>query len=108
VIVVTVDVDRDGMIKSATASGHAIGLEKGGNIVCAAATVLIRTAARLLEETPGVQVAGGPGKRGELSLFIEKVSEQSKSYVKAVGDYLLAGIRDLQYEFPDECTLEER
>ena len=107
-IVVTVDLNDDGIIKSAVVSGHAIGLEKGGNIVCAAATILIRTAARLLEGTRGVKVAGGPGRSGELSLFIEKVGEQSKSYVKAVGDYLLTGIRDLQHEFPDDCTLEER
>ena len=107
-IVVTVVTDGDGNIGSVSVSGHALGMEKGGNIVCAAVTVLVRTAARLLEETPGVKVSGGPGGRGEFELRIDEAEKRKGGYVKAVGDYLLKGIKDLRDEFPDDCTLEEK
>ena len=107
-IVITVVFDRDGRIGSVSVSGHALGLEKGGNIVCAAVTVLVRTAARLLETVPGVQVSGGAGDRGEFELHIDDVDSRRTEYIKAVGDYLVKGIKDLRDEFPGDCTLEEK
>ncbi len=107
-IVVTVVSDGNEMIRSVSVSGHALGLEKGGNIVCAAVTVLVRTAARLLESVPGVEVSGGGGNRGEFELHIDEVDIRRNGYGKAVGDYLLMGIRDLRDEFPGDCTLKEK
>ncbi len=107
-IVVAVVFDGDGIIECVSVSGHALGLEKGGNIVCAAVTVLVRTAARVLEALPGVQVSGGPGERGEFELCIDGVDKRKAGYVKAVGDYLLRGIKDLRDEFPGDCTIEEK
>lgn len=105
-VLVTVVVDGNGMMRRATAAGHALGLQKGDNIVCAAVTILLRTAARLLESKNGVDVSGGPGARGEFSLTIESVDQDRVEFVKTTGDYLLRGIRDLQAEFPGECTLQ--
>lgn len=107
-IVVAVVYGRDKLLERVSVSGHASGLQKGGNIVCAAVTVLIRTAARLLEGLPGVDLTGGPGGRGEFELRIEGVDERKLEYVRAVGDYLIKGIKDLQDEFPGDCLIEEK
>lgn len=107
-IIVAVVYDRSDMIECVSVSGHASGLKKGGNIVCAAVTALVRTAARLLEELPGVDVSGGPGERGEFELCVDVVDKRRVEYVKAVGDYLITGIKDLRDEFPDDCLIEEK
>ena len=105
-ILVTVATDGCGLMRSVSVTGHALGLRKDGNIVCAAVTILIRTAARLLEAEPGVRVTGGPGARGEFKLLIESVDEGKFELVKNVGDYFLRGVRDLQAEFPDDCAVQ--
>jgi len=106
VIIVTVIIDGGGIIKSVRVAGHALGLQKGGNIVCAAATVLVRTAARMLEAEDGVLVTGGPGARGEFALDIKSVNHDKTDFVKTTGNYLLQGIRDLMSEFPEDCSLK--
>ena len=106
-IVVTVVIGDKEIIERVSVSGHAFGLEKGGNIVCAAVTILLRTAARLLENISGVEVSGGPAERGEYELRIGHVDISRRCYVKTVGEFLLQGIKDLGTEFPDDCMLEE-
>ena len=105
-ILVTVVTDGCGKMRSVTVDGHAFGLHKEGNVVCAAVTVLVRTAARLLEADPGVCVSGGPGGRGKFKLIVESADEGKTELVKAVGDFLVQGMRDLQAEFPGDCTLK--
>ena len=102
----TVFTDGHGVLTGAEVAGHALGLQKGGNIVCAAVTVLVRTAARLLEAEEGVGITGGPGPRGEFAFEIEGVERSKIEFVKTTGSYLMQGIRDLQKEFPDDCTLK--
>ncbi|MBN1686419.1 MAG: ribosomal-processing cysteine protease Prp [Spirochaetales bacterium] len=107
-ILVTVAQDGCGKMESVTVDGHALGLRRGGNIVCAAVTILVRTAARLLEADPDVRVSGGPGERGEFTLFVDSAGQDKNALVKTVGDFLVQGLKDLQAEFPDDCTLEIR
>lgn len=102
---VAVSVDGNRIVRNVVVTGHAVGIQKGGNVVCAAVTVLVRTAARLLESLQGVVVSGGPRKRGEFSLEIESIDQGVVDSVRTTGDYLLQGIRDLQSEFPNDCTL---
>ncbi len=105
---VTVVIDGYGKLTELTVSGHALGLQKGGNIVCAAVTVLVRTAARMLEAVPGIQVSGGAAERGEFTLSVDSVDDNKVALVKTVGDFLVQGIGDLQSEFPEDCTLKVR
>ena len=102
----TVTVDGYGQLKEVTVTGHALGLKRGGNIVCSAVTILVRTAARLLEAEPGVHVSGGAAAPGELTFFVDGVNENKNLLVKTVGDFLVQGLEDLQLEFPDDCTLK--
>ena len=102
---VTVKTDEHGVLREVKATGHSAAFEKGENIVCAAATILLRTAGRLLETSPGIRISGRSELRGELEFSVDVISEEQQDYVKAVGDYLMRGISDLQEEFPGECVL---
>ena len=81
-------------------------LPQGENIVCAAATVLLRTAARLLEAEDGIQVSGGSETRGFLTLSIDVANEGKRDFLLAVGNFLTVGLCDLQKEFPGDCAVE--
>ena len=77
----------------------------GGNIACAAATVLLRTAGRLCAEH-GVPYAGGArgaGRDEAGRLALEAASEIG--WLRGVTDFLLRGMKDLQEEFPKEIIL---
>ena len=88
------------------AQGHSKLGKAGENIVCAAATVLIRTAARLLESDKEVEISGGADKRGSLDFVVETIGNGKSGYVKTVGEFLLQGLSDLQREYPRECALK--
>lgn len=100
--------DLAGIIRKVTATGHAASLAKGNNIACAAVTILLRTAVRLFEGTEGVTIRAGVEKRGSLVFAILDVRHGCEQYAKAVGDFLLVGLEDVQAEFPDECVVTIR
>ena len=93
------------------AQGHALFDKKGRDIVCAAATVLIRTAAQTLGQRPGIAFEGAAPDRGEL--FFEARANQSKAEAELefAADFLQKGFESLAKEFPQniklECKLEE-
>ena len=95
----------DGSVRRLTATGHAVAGPLGGNIVCAAASVLIRTAARALEEESGIRLTGGAGARGEFLAEIESVSPDRLDWVRGVTDSLLRGLEDLAADYPHEVEV---
>ncbi|MBT3275334.1 MAG: ribosomal-processing cysteine protease Prp [Spirochaetales bacterium] len=105
-ITVTVTIDEDGVMQSLSARGHSSKGKAGENIVCAAATVLMRTAARLLEKDADIVISGGADDRGSLDFVVETIGEGKSGLVTAVGEFLLQGISDLQQEHPRECALK--
>ena len=102
---VTVRSYADGVLEGVTATGHSFAFAAGENIVCAAATVLLRTAARLLDAEADIEVTGGTGSRGTLEFTVNVLDSAKNEFTRAIGDFLKRGIADLQREFPDECTL---
>ena len=105
-ICVTVTIDGNGVLNRVEATGHSTASVRGENIVCAAATVLIRTAARLLDSDADIKITGSARSRGALDFSVVRIDDGKHGYVRAVGDYLMRGITDLQEEFPDECVLK--
>jgi len=104
-----------GCLAGFTASGHAGAGAKGEDIVCAAVTVLLRTAARLLAGEPSLRAAGGTPERGLMRLSLEPPPEGKREWVRGVTDALLRGLADLEAEYPgrlkmriDGPTQEER
>lgn len=77
----------------------------GANIPCAAATELLRTAARLLSTVDGLEVEGGADAPGEMRLKISSRGKASPEWLRGVTDFLLQGLRDLEAEFPREIAV---
>ncbi len=109
---ISVDVIQDtaGVFKSCRITGHADAGPKGSDIVCAAVSVLSRTALKLLSTKEGVRIHSKAPKRGELWFEVEP-TEETTPYITIVAAYLIEGIRSVAAEYPDNCTLilrEER
>ena len=85
--------------------GHAGGAPLGENVICAAATVLARTAARVLDASPGIRLRGIADREGRLEVEVLSYQRETGNYLKALSDYLLVGLRDLESEYPGEVTV---
>ena len=93
------------------AKGHALFDQKGRDIVCAAVTVLVRTAAQTLDGRQGVAFEGAAPERGTLSFEARADGDLAKAELKFAADFLKKGFESLAKEFPQniqlECKLEE-
>jgi len=65
-IVADVSLDDSGIIRSCSIEGHAGAGPFGGDIVCAAVSVLARTALKALSEAEGVAVSAAASRSGGL------------------------------------------
>ena len=104
-IVVKVSLDKDRLISRISASGHAGAGIRGNDVVCAAATSLLRTVARTLERDKWVELESEAPNRGYLTVDVRRVPEDRRQWFLGVQDTLLNGIRDLVNEHPDRCSL---
>ena len=102
---ITVATDISGSIRNVIATGHAGSGETGTNIVCAAVTTLLRTAIRVFDRTSGISIRRDAKERGSLNFSVVAMQDGSEQYVKAVGDFLIIGLQDIQEEFPDDCAV---
>ena len=103
-IIIDVVLDKTGLLKSCRINGHAKAGPKGTDIVCAAVTVLAKTAFSTLAKREGIEVFGGAPERGVF--FIEpKAKEEEKAFLYAVGSFLLEGLQSVTREYPDYCTI---
>jgi uncharacterized protein YsxB (DUF464 family) len=98
--VVTVTLDGSFLLRSLAVTGHAEGGLKGNDVVCAAVTVLVRTAAAVLSDKNYITAHIFAPARGELYLDVECVRE-GEPYLSAVQDFLLEGLGSLAAEYPD-------
>lgn len=97
--------DGYGCLNRLRMDGHAGGSSFGNNAVCAAATALSRTAARLLEAAPGIEVYGQADHEGVLEIVVSSYEPRTLNYLKAASDYLLLGLRDLEREYPNHVAV---
>ncbi len=95
----------DGCLASFRAQGHSGSGSYGANPACAAATQMLRTAARLLYSVDGLVKDGGAGSSGEMRLTISREAKTGRDWLRGVTDFLLRGLRDLEAEFPSEISL---
>lgn len=94
--------DRSGCLRRLEMEGHAGGAPAGANTVCAAASALARTAARVLDAASGIELAGTADDEGRLEVQVTSYEREVANYLKGVSDFLLVGLRDLEREYPDE------
>ena len=106
---ITLSYGKNGVIKKCQANGHANFSKKGTDIVCAAVTVLIRTAMQVLSHNENVSLIFDAPERGNLSFSVEAKAEnpETEAQLKCIGDFLRTGILALTKEFPKNVILME-
>jgi len=107
--------DSDGVIKTCRASGHAGAGKAGADIVCAAVSVLMRTALSVLAGREGIVVKGGAPEKGQLWLEAEYNALSSgvsraegKAFLFAAGEFLVNGLSSVAQEYPKNCKFTIR
>jgi uncharacterized protein YsxB (DUF464 family) len=103
-IAIDAALDEGGVLRSCRVKGHA-GIWKGdGGRVCAAISVLIRTAVRTLSGRRGIAVRGEAPGRGLLWIEADYTAE-GKDFLSAAGAFLLEGLLSVAEEYPDCCKI---
>lgn len=104
---VTLVCGKDGAFRSCEAAGHAGFAAKGSDIVCAAVTILLRTAADVLLGMDGVTVRADTGGRGELAFAVVRAAAEKTERLVCTADFLERGLRSLQSEYPQFVRLQK-
>jgi uncharacterized protein YsxB (DUF464 family) len=103
-IVIEVTLDEGGLLRSCDVKGHAGAGKRGGDIVCAAVSVLSRTALRALSGRKGIVVRGGAPDRGVFRIETE-VGASGREFLSGAGTFLIEGLRSVAEEYPDCCKM---
>jgi uncharacterized protein YsxB (DUF464 family) len=96
--------EGDGTLRACKASGHAGAGKAGADIVCAAVSVLMRTALSALSGRKGIILKGGAPEKGNLWLEASYDAE-GKDFLFAVGVFLIEGLKSVAQEYPKNCKL---
>jgi uncharacterized protein YsxB (DUF464 family) len=105
---VDVALAEDSLLKEFLVDGHSGFSLKGTDIVCAAASALVRTFLELNEAEPGVVACQSAEKEGRTEWTLESVDPQAHSRYEAWSWFLLRGLEDLAREFPDHIKIQYR
>ncbi|MCL2180626.1 MAG: ribosomal-processing cysteine protease Prp [Treponema sp.] len=97
-------VEDDGTLRSCKASGHAKAGKNGGDIVCAAVSVLMRTAFITLSDRKGVTARYSAPEKGQMRLEAGYEAE-GKDFLYAAGVFLINGLSSVAKEYPKNCSL---
>ena len=96
--------DEAGLLKSCRVSGHAGAGKRGEDIVCAAVSVLTRTAINVLSGRKDITIRGDIPEPGNFYLETE-YSPEGREFLSAVGTFLIEGLLSVSKEFPDNCKV---
>ena len=99
--------DDNGTLRACSASGHAGAGSAGSDIVCAAVTVLMRTAVRALSGRDGITIRCDAPEPGFLFLEAD-YAEKGRDFLFAAGVFLLEGLASVAEEYPEHCSLSIR
>jgi uncharacterized protein YsxB (DUF464 family) len=96
--------EDDGTLRACKASGHAGAGKAGTDIVCAAVSVLMRTAFSTLSDRKGITIRYGAPEKGQFWLETDYEAE-GKDFLFATGSFLINGLKSVAQEFPQNCKL---
>jgi uncharacterized protein YsxB (DUF464 family) len=105
VIEIEAVLEQDGTLRACKASGHAGAGKTGNDIVCAAVSVLMRTACKTLSERNGITIRYDMPEKGVMWLETE-YDANGKDFLFAAGTFLIEGLRTLAQEFPQNCKMK--
>ena len=94
-----------GFLKHCRISGHAGAGPKGSDIVCAAVSVLARTAFKVLSGRKDIKIQGGNPERGEFWMEIISLDTEAEAFMAGVGAFLKEGLDSVSNEYPEFCTV---
>ena len=97
--------DADGRPVRFEADGHSGLGKKGSNLVCAAFSVLARSAYESLAGLPGIQIEGSAPEKGSIQFAVSHLPSEVGERAAGIADFLLAGISGLEREYPGEVGL---
>ena len=104
-ITIAVVLDESGLLKSCDIRGHAGAGKPGYDTVCAAVSVLARTALSTLSSRDGITVRGGAPQRGILTLETEARDGPGRDFLAAIGTFLIEGLSSVAGEYPRNCVV---
>jgi uncharacterized protein YsxB (DUF464 family) len=96
--------DDDGVLRACKASGHAGTAKNGQDIVCAAVSVLLRTAVNILSGRDGITIKYGAPEKGFLWLETEYKAE-GRDFLFTAGVFLIEGLKSVAMEYPKNCRI---
>jgi uncharacterized protein len=109
VITVALVLGKSGNLVSADASGHAGAGKRGTDIVCAAVTVLLRTALTVLgsrsKPQGSLSVEAKTAGRGSLAFCVTAFTEADIPLLAFAGMFLVEGLGSLATEYPDNIQM---
>ncbi|MDR1908965.1 MAG: ribosomal-processing cysteine protease Prp [Spirochaetaceae bacterium] len=100
-------VDEAGLLVSCSVNGHAGAGPRGGDVVCAAVSVLLRTAFRVLSDRQGIRLRGGAEERGSFTMETGCEAE-GRAFLEAAGAFLLDGLESVAGLYPEYCNMTIR
>jgi uncharacterized protein YsxB (DUF464 family) len=103
-ITIQAALDEKGILRQFSVTGHAGAGPHGEDIVCAAVSVLTRTAVRFLADKQGIETRAAAPERGELR-FEADYNTAGESLLAAAGAFLLEGLQSVAEDYPDNCRV---
>jgi uncharacterized protein YsxB (DUF464 family) len=101
---IEVAVDQAGLLVSCKVTGHAEAGPKGSDVVCAAVSVLTRTAFRTLSDRGGITLRGGAPERGVFWMETG-CSDEGRAFLSGAGAFLIEGLKSVSDSYPDYCVM---
>ncbi len=102
---VRASVGVDGVLRRVKSAGHAETDARGRDIVCAAASVLLRTAYEAMARIEGVRIEGSAPEPGSLWFSVRDFRPEDAERLRGIGDFLLVGLSGLEREHPGALKL---
>jgi uncharacterized protein YsxB (DUF464 family) len=96
--------DEAGLLVSCKVRGHASAGPKGSDVVCAAVSVLTRTAFRTLSGREGISLRGGAPERGVFWMEMD-YSGSGRDFLSGAGAFLIEGLKSSAELYPEFCKL---
>jgi uncharacterized protein YsxB (DUF464 family) len=99
--------DEAGLLRSCEVKGHAMAGPAGYDVVCAAVSILTRTAFRVLSEKEGITLRGGASERGVFRMETD-YEGAGKEFLAASGAFLMDGLTSVAEMYPEHVTVTIR
>lgn len=103
-IAIGIVLDDKGCIKSFKSQGHALG-ESGSNIPCAAASIMIRSTARMLEKVLNEAFILHSLEEGLIDFSVKGGDAGSEGFLSGIAAVLVQGLQDLENDYPEQVTV---